>query len=385
MTPGRRGSRRRRPRAHAAAAAGGKANGNATGGNGTGRTGICGRDAVVAFTLGAPAPGQLGVADGVLTDRAFCPPGEATALAQVSDVRPAAPHNVANALAAAALARAYGVAPAAVRAGLRAFEPEPHRISLVGRVSGVDYVDDSKATNPHAAAASLAAYPKVVWIAGGLLKGAEVDGLVSSAAGRLRAVVLLGTDRAKIRQALARHAPNVPVTEVGGTDTGVMDHVVTEAAALARPGDTVLLAPAAASLDMFANYGARGDAFAAAVHKLAAAAAAAVQRAAAAARPQSRRAMTSAADGGSAGTAVAQPARETGRAPWLRPRCSRGRAGCSPARSPPTTSSSASARCCSRSGSSWSFPLHRSRCCRRATRRSSSSRSSCSVSRSGCR
>ena len=228
-------------------------------------------NAVVGFTLGVPEPGQLGVADGMLTDRAFGAPGESTALAQVSDVRPAAPHNVANALAAAALARAYGAGPAAVAGGLRAFEPEPHRISLVGQVGGVDYVDDSKATNPHAAAASLTAYPKVVWVAGGLLKGAEVDDLVSAAARRLRAVVLLGADRAKIRQALARHAPNVPVAEVTRTDTGVMDHVVTEAAALARPGDTVLLAPAAASFDMFANYGARGDAFAASVHKLAAA------------------------------------------------------------------------------------------------------------------
>jgi UDP-N-acetylmuramoylalanine--D-glutamate ligase len=228
-------------------------------------------DAAVAFTLGAPAPGQLGVTDGELMDRAFGPPGTAVALAPVTDVQPAAPHNVADALAAAALARAYGIPPAAVRGGLRAFEPDPHRISLVGRVGGVDYVDDSKATNPHAAAASLAAYPAVVWVAGGLLKGAEVDDLVRAAAARLRAAVLLGKDRAKIRQALTRHAPNVPVTEVSGTDTGVMDHVVTEAAALARPGDTVLLAPAAASLDMFANYGARGDAFAAAVHKLAAA------------------------------------------------------------------------------------------------------------------
>ncbi len=207
----------------------------------------------------------------MLTDRAFGAPGEAAVLAAVTDVRPAAPHNVANALAAAALARAYGVPPDAVRGGLRAFEPQPHRISLVGRVGGVDYVDDSKATNPHAAAASLAAYPAVVWIAGGLLKGADVDDLVVAAAAGLRAAVLLGADRAKIRQALARHAPNVPVIEVSGTDTGVMDHVVTEAAALARPGDTVLLAPAAASLDMFANYGARGDAFAAAVRKLAAA------------------------------------------------------------------------------------------------------------------
>ncbi len=225
----------------------------------------------IGFTLGVPRAGQLGVADGMLIDRAFCPSGGSAELAAVADVAPAAPHNVANALAAAALARAYGAPSAAVRDGLRAFEPEPHRISLVGRVRQVDYVDDSKATNPHAAAASLAAYPAVVWVAGGLLKGADVDDLVAGAAARLRGAVLLGADRAKIREALARHAPNVPVTEVDRTDTGAMDHVVTEAAALARPGDTVLLAPAAASLDMFSSYGARGDAFAAAVRNLAAA------------------------------------------------------------------------------------------------------------------
>ncbi|MGE5287880.1 MAG: UDP-N-acetylmuramoyl-L-alanine--D-glutamate ligase [Micromonosporaceae bacterium] len=228
-------------------------------------------DRAVAFTLGPPGPRQLGVARDTLVDRAFCEDGKQAELAAVSDVQPAAPHNVANALAAAALARSYGAPAGAVRRGLRAFQPERHRISLVGSVGGVDYVDDSKATNPHAAAASLAAYPSVVWVAGGLLKGAEVDDLISGAAGRLRAAVLLGTDRAKIGQALARHAPNVPVVEVSGTDTGVMDLVVTECAAFARPGDTVLLAPAAASLDMFKNYGERGDAFAAAVHRLAAA------------------------------------------------------------------------------------------------------------------
>ncbi|HEY4853540.1 MAG TPA: cyanophycin synthetase, partial [Streptosporangiaceae bacterium] len=191
--------------------------------------------------------------------------------AAVDDVRPAAPHNVADALAAAALARAYGAAPDAVRAGLRAFRPDPHRISLIARVGGVDYVDDSKATNPHAAAASLAAYPSVVWIAGGLFKGADsdVDDLVGAAAPRLRGVVLLGVDRAKIRHALARHAPDVPVVEAAGTDTGVMDRVVAEAARLAGPGDTVLLAPAAQSFDIFRDYPARGDAFAAAVAGLA--------------------------------------------------------------------------------------------------------------------
>ncbi|ETK36394.1 UDP-N-acetylmuramoyl-L-alanyl-D-glutamate synthetase [Microbispora sp. ATCC PTA-5024] len=225
----------------------------------------------VGFTLGVPRPGQLGVVEDLLVDRAFTPDPVASAeeLCGLADVRPFAPHNVANALAAAALARAYGVPPEAVRRGLAEFVPDPHRIAHVATVGEVDYVDDSKATNPHAAAASLAAYPSVVWIAGGQLKGADVDDLVRRAAPRLRGAVLLGTDRETIRRALARHAANVPVVDVPGQDTGVMDRVVAEAARLASPGDTVLLAPAGASLDMFASYGARGDAFARAVHRLA--------------------------------------------------------------------------------------------------------------------
>ncbi|MFF5204608.1 UDP-N-acetylmuramoyl-L-alanine--D-glutamate ligase [Streptosporangium sp. NPDC000396] len=226
----------------------------------------------VSFTLGVPGPGQLGVVEDLLVDRAFVadPVRNAEELASLGDVRPFAPHNVANALAAAALARSYGVPAAAVRQGLLDFVPDPHRIAHVARIDEVDYVDDSKATNPHAAAASLAAYSSIVWVAGGQLKGADVDDLVQRAAPRLRAAVLLGADRERIRQALARHAENVPVVEVAGQDTGVMDHVVTEAARLAAPGDTVLLAPAGASLDMFTGYPARGEAFAQAVHRLAA-------------------------------------------------------------------------------------------------------------------
>ncbi|MCP9954976.1 UDP-N-acetylmuramoyl-L-alanine--D-glutamate ligase [Actinomadura madurae] len=223
------------------------------------------------FTLEVPRPGELGVVEELLVDRAFTadPAREAAELAALADVRPFAPHNVANALAAAALARAFGVPPEAVRAGLRAFVPDPHRIQHVADVAGVAYVNDSKATQPHAAAASLAAYEPVVWIAGGLLKGLDVDDLVRSCAGRLRGVVLMGRDRHRIAEALARHAPDVPVVDVPDTDTGAMDRVVTEASGLARPGDTVLLAPVGASFDMFANYPARGDAFIASVERLA--------------------------------------------------------------------------------------------------------------------
>jgi UDP-N-acetylmuramoylalanine--D-glutamate ligase len=134
----------------------------------------------------------------------------------------------------------------------------------------VTYVDDSKATNPHAAAASLAAFEHVVWIAGGLLKGADVGDLVAAHAHRLRGAVLLGRDRAALVEAIARHAPDVPVVQVESHDTGVMDQVVEHARALARPGDTVLLAPAAASMDMFRDYAQRGEEFTAAVRRLAA-------------------------------------------------------------------------------------------------------------------
>ncbi len=232
----------------------------------------------VGFTLGVPAPSMVGLVDDVLADRAFVEQRRhaAAELATLADLggqgREVAPHVVANALAAAALARAHGVPAGAVSLGLRSFHPEPHRIAQVAVVREVRYVDDSKATNPHAAAASLRAYEHVVWVAGGLLKGAEVDDLVAGVADRLRGVVLIGADRARIAEALTRHAPDVPVIDLDSTDTGTMDRVVTEAAALAQPGDVVLLAPAAASMDMFTNYVARGEAFAEAVRRLAAAA-----------------------------------------------------------------------------------------------------------------
>ena len=157
----------------------------------------------------------------------------------------------------------------AVGGFLRTFVPDRHRNETVAEVGGVRYVDDSKATNPHAALASLTSYHRVVWISGGLLKGAQVDELVEQVAGRLAGAVLLGADRAALAAAIARHASGLPVLDVSRTDDGAMSEVVEAAAALARPGDTVLLAPAAASMDMFIDYKARGDAFAAAVRALA--------------------------------------------------------------------------------------------------------------------
>ncbi len=235
----------------------------------------------VGTVLGTPAVGELGLVEDILCDRAFEPRRrtDAAPLAALGDLAHLAPgpdgevpgHVVSNALAAAALARAHGVPPEAVAAGLRSYDGGRHRIETVATRRGVTWVDDSKATNAHAARASLTALPagRGVWVAGGLAKGARFDDLVAEVADRLRAVVLIGVDRAPLREALARHAPDVPVTEVDAGDTGdVMTDAVSAAARLAQPGDTVLLAPACASMDQFTDYGARGDAFAAAVRAL---------------------------------------------------------------------------------------------------------------------
>lgn len=223
----------------------------------------------IGFTLGIPAVGMVGIVDDALADRAFVEGRDRNAveLARIGDVPTGAPHNVANALAAAALARAHGVSTGAVRRGLVGLELDAHRIARVATRDGVDYVDDSKATNPHAATAALLSFDSSVWIAGGLAKGNTFDDLVARVADRLRGVVLMGADQDLIAEALARHAPDVPVIAVRDTDTGVMERVVAAATSLARPGDTVLLAPACASFDLFADYSARGDAFVSAVRQ----------------------------------------------------------------------------------------------------------------------
>ncbi|MEY2989660.1 MAG: UDP-N-acetylmuramoyl-L-alanine--D-glutamate ligase [Candidatus Nanopelagicales bacterium] len=224
----------------------------------------------IGVSLGVPGVGMLGIVDEYLVDRAFIAERRDTAqeLASVADVHPAAPHNVVNALAAAALARSYGVEPTAVQQGLRDFHPAPHRIAEVGSVAGIRFVDDSKATNAHAAAMSLTAYPHVVWIAGGMAKGQKFDDLVLRVRDRLRGVVLLGVDAHVIADDLARHAPDVPVITIDRTDTGAMRDVVEAAASLASPGDVVLLAPGCASWDMFDDYSHRGRMFGESVHAM---------------------------------------------------------------------------------------------------------------------
>jgi UDP-N-acetylmuramoylalanine--D-glutamate ligase len=224
----------------------------------------------IGFTLGTPGLSMLGVVDDLLVDRAFVAQRKDSALelAKISDITPAAPHNVANALAAAALARSFGVPAMAVRDGLRNVRLGAHKIQTVAERAGVRFVDDSKATNPHAADAALRAFESVVWIAGGQAKGTTFDDLVIAHRSRLRGAVLLGADRAVIAGALARHAPEVPVIVIESVETSAMRQTVAAAVSMASPGDTVLLAPGCASLDMFASYAARGDAFAEAVRDL---------------------------------------------------------------------------------------------------------------------
>ncbi|AQP47420.1 UDP-N-acetylmuramoyl-L-alanine--D-glutamate ligase [Tessaracoccus aquimaris] len=223
----------------------------------------------IGFTTGIPAISMLGVVDDLIVDRAFVPQRRDSALelAKVSDVQPFAPHNVANAIAAAALTRSYGVAATSVADGLKRLQLAGHRIQQVADAEGITWVDDSKATNPHAANSAMQAYDSFVWVAGGQAKGTTFDELIQRNRDKLRGAVVIGVDREMIAEALARHAPEVPVRVLDTTDTGVMDEVVELAGSMARPGDTVLLSPGCASLDMYDGYAARGDSFAAAVKK----------------------------------------------------------------------------------------------------------------------
>lgn len=246
---------------------------------------VCDGAQAVGFTLGVPGPGQVGLVEHVLVDRAFHAAPDAAdrqryadEIATLDDLAHLAgpdghvpAHTLRNALAAGALARAHGTSAKAVRDGLREFHTGRHRIEQVASAAGVTYVDDSKATNAHAAEASVSAFApeSVVWIAGGLAKGATFDSLVHSIRGQLRAVIVIGQDSTVLRGALDRHAGDIRVVNIdpGDTET-VMQRAVEQAHQIAQPGDTVLLAPACASMDQFRSYAERGDAFVTAVRNL---------------------------------------------------------------------------------------------------------------------
>lgn len=231
----------------------------------------------VFFSLDTPAPGEIGVVEELLVDRAFvADPQEAAMISELVEVTPTVPHNVSNALAAAGLARTAGVSHEAIRAAITEFTPGRHRIEKVLEKDGITWINDSKATNPHAASASIMSALSVIWIAGGLAKGATMDELVQRIKARVRVAILIGEDRELIATALSEQAPHIEIIRVdtpaqytkGGENNAFMEDVIRRAQERAQSGDTVLLAPACASMDQFLSYGDRGDRFTAAVEKV---------------------------------------------------------------------------------------------------------------------
>lgn len=226
----------------------------------------------IGFTVGVPAISQIGFAEEILCDRAFLDnrQNEALQLAEIQDIESIGvltPHLLANVAAAAALARSMDVEPEHIRIGIQQFRLDAHRIELVAERNGVTWIDDSKATNPHATDASLNSFDSVVWVVGGLLKGVDIAPLVKKYRDKLRAAVVIGEDRSAVLEALATEAIGVPVIEINSDDkTQVMTQAVAAAANMAGAGDTVLLAPAAASMDQFKDYEDRGKQFASAVY-----------------------------------------------------------------------------------------------------------------------
>ena len=231
----------------------------------------------VFYSLDTPGPGEIGVVEELLVDRAFVPdPQEAAMICELTEIKPTVPHNVSNALAAAGLARAAGVEHEHIRKALAAFTPGRHRIEHVLTHKGITWIDDSKATNPHAAAASIMSNLSVIWIAGGLAKGARMDELVERCSKRIKAAVLIGQDRDVLAKAIREKAPHVAIVEIdtpanyqiGSSENTLMESVVEAARGFAVDGDCVLLAPACASMDQFINYADRGDRFAQAVKEV---------------------------------------------------------------------------------------------------------------------
>ena len=189
---------------------------------------------------------------------------DGSVLAEVAELPRALPHDLANALAAAATACAGGATVEGAHAALVAFRGLPHRVTLVGEAGGVRWYDDSKATAPHATLAAVAGFESVVLIAGGRNKGLDLSAL-ATAAEHVRAVVAIGESAADVAEAFDGIRPVRPAAS--------MDEAVAAAAALARPGDVVLLSPACASFDWYGSYAERGDDFVRAVGELLAGAA----------------------------------------------------------------------------------------------------------------
>ena len=226
---------------------------------------------VIWFSLDTPAPGEIGLVEELLIDRAFSPnPQEANEISELVDITPTVPHNVLNAMAAAALALSIGVSYKDIKKGLQTFTTDHHRMELVRSHNEINWIDDSKATNPHAATASIMANLNVIWVAGGLAKGASMDNLIKQCGKRIKCAILIGKDRDLIAKALLEYAPEVAIKliDLKTDNKQLMTDVVEAASQIATAGDTVLLAPACASMDQFSSYVERGQLFAQAVKAL---------------------------------------------------------------------------------------------------------------------
>ena len=218
---------------------------------------------IIAYTLKTPSKGQIGLVENLIVDRAFTE-GDAEVIFELQDVKPSIPHNVSNAMAAAGLAICAGAKRHDISVALANFKVDNHRLQLVAEINGIKWVDDSKATNPHAAQAALHSFERSIWIAGGLAKGADMDSLIKNSTERIKSAILIGADAHLIANAISKFAPNIPITLIDGELQGIalMREVVEKANGLARPGDVVLLAPACASMDQFKDYADRGNCFA---------------------------------------------------------------------------------------------------------------------------
>ncbi|WP_302694608.1 UDP-N-acetylmuramoyl-L-alanine--D-glutamate ligase [uncultured Bifidobacterium sp.] len=234
----------------------------------------------VGFTLSEPQDGQIGVKDGWIVDMSGIAGGEPGMPEQVAKVSEFThltepdgtvyPHLLADALTALALVLGLGADKEKAIASLEQFTPGGHRIQIVATATTPDggsirFVDDSKATNAHAAKASLNSFAdkSVVWIAGGLAKGSRFEQLVAEQSHTIKAAVVIGKDQQPILDAFAASAPDIPLTIIDPANNDViMERAVDAAGEYAQSGDVVLMAPACASMDQFKSYADRGNQFA---------------------------------------------------------------------------------------------------------------------------
>ena len=214
------------------------------------------------ISLQVPSKGEIGLVENLIVDRAFIK-DDAEALFEISDVTPSVGHNVSNAMAAATLARSVGAKSDAIGNALRNFKLDHHRLEVVHKSGGITFINDSKATNPHAAIAALYSQMESIWIAGGLAKGAAMDELAQRCKNRIKAAILIGSDAPIIKEALLKQAPNLAIytTDLNLKGMDVMRSVMSIVKEIAVSGDVVLLAPACASMDQFKNYADRGESF----------------------------------------------------------------------------------------------------------------------------